>query len=82
MAQVRRPATHSDCASRHACRNLSPSGPMSRSRGPITHDPISHDRRWLGGFLWYLVPVHVGGATLHWMRGHSIFTRIVPGLAK
>jgi len=38
--------------------------------------------KWLGGFLWYLVPVHVGGATLHWMRGHSIFTRIVPGLAK
>jgi len=38
--------------------------------------------KWLGGFLWYLVPVHVGAASMHALRGHSIFARIVPGLAK
>jgi len=38
--------------------------------------------KWLGGFLWYLVPIHVGAAAVHTIRGHSIFKRIVPGLAK
>lgn len=34
--------------------------------------------KWAGGFLWYLLPLHVGAAGLHVVRGHKIFARINP----
>lgn len=34
--------------------------------------------KWAGGFLWYLIPLHVAGATQHAVRGHAIFTRMNP----
>jgi cytochrome b561 len=34
--------------------------------------------KWAGGWLWYLVPLHVAGAVQHSLRGHTIFTRINP----
>jgi cytochrome b561 len=34
--------------------------------------------KWAGGFLWYLLPLHVGAASLHVVRGHKIFARINP----
>jgi cytochrome b561 len=34
--------------------------------------------KWAGGFLWYLVPLHVGGALQHSLRGHAIFSRMNP----
>ena len=41
----------------------------------------SRPSQWLGGFLWYLVPLHVGGAIQHSFRGHAVWSRIVPGVA-
>ena len=38
--------------------------------------------KWAGSYLWYLPPVHVAAALQHYFRGHAIFSRIVPGLAK
>lgn len=34
--------------------------------------------KWAGNLLWYLVPLHVGAASLHFLRGHKIFARINP----
>ena len=36
--------------------------------------------KWLGGFLWYFVPLHMAGAVQHSLRGHAIWSRIVPGI--
>jgi len=36
--------------------------------------------KWLGSFIWYLVPLHVAGAAQHMLRGHAIWGRIVPGI--
>ena len=34
--------------------------------------------KFAGGWGKYLIPLHVGGAALHWARGHAIFSRINP----
>lgn len=34
--------------------------------------------KWAGGFMWYLVPLHVAGAAQHYFRGHAVLTRINP----
>lgn len=34
-----------------------------------------------GGFLYYIVPIHIGGALVHVFKGHSIFSRITPGIS-
>lgn len=34
-----------------------------------------------GGYLYYLIPLHIGGALVHVAKGHSIFSRITPGLS-
>jgi len=34
--------------------------------------------KWAGGYLWYLVPLHVAGAVQHTLRGHAIFARMNP----
>jgi len=31
-----------------------------------------------GSLLWYLLPIHVGGALMHTLRGHKIWVRINP----
>ena len=33
-----------------------------------------------GSLLYYLIPIHVGGAMVHVLKGHAIFARITPGL--
>ena len=34
--------------------------------------------KWVGTWGKYLIPAHVGGALMHWARGHIIFARINP----